>query len=327
MNYREPKLIGLACVALLAIVWFGAKHYATAKAQDAIQGYLIRNNLTSYVTYSDISASPFGTATIYDVKLDCAAYDSVSIGSLKISDVHFKNDQLVSLAIAARFVSLPIISWARRIAFDNPARQAVGLGYTSLTGNLSFRIAYHPGNDEFTASTTADWTDAGSWRINLKLDNFDRSLLYNLSHPTLGFVTNTFNDPSELLSSLARISLADANVTIDNSGLRTRESEVIDAEIPGAARSDSLLTNANVEFAGMRDDLVKAGMTPSAAEQMSTTLASWYADGGKIKLSTQLTQPLPLVTSGPVGAMDTTPRFAFDSVAGFLAATNAEVSR
>ena len=78
----------------------------------------------------------------------------------------------------------------------------------------------------------------------------------------------------------------------------------------------------------MRVDLVKAGMAPSAAERMTTAVASWVADGGKINFSTRLAQPLVLVASGSSSPEDSgMPRPAFTSLAGFIVATNAEVSQ
>jgi hypothetical protein len=77
----------------------------------------------------------------------------------------------------------------------------------------------------------------------------------------------------------------------------------------------------------MRDDLVKAGMAPSDADRMTGTLASWYAEGGKISFRTHMAQPLPLLTYGSAESMDSGPRFAFDNPASFVVATNAEISQ
>lgn len=328
MKLSQIKLIGYACAAILLIGWFVAKHYATATARDMVQGYLIRNNLTRYVTYSDISASPFGTATMYDVKAEYGPDDRVSMKSLRISDVHFKDGQLTGFAIAGRGVNVPIVAFARNAAPDNPFREWLGMGYTSVSGDMALSFGYDSGRSELSASTTGNWTDAGSWRISIRLDNLDQSLVHDLSHPTSELVARTLSDPSALIASLARISLAQADLTIDDSSLQARDREVVDAEVPGPAGSDSRQKVEDPEIAGMRNDLVKAGMAPSAADRMTTTVASWYANGGKISFSTRLAQPLVLIASGSASPMDSgMPRPAFDSLASFIVATNAEVSQ
>lgn len=320
MAAQKNKALIAAGVTLIILGggWMAAKHQATAIAKDRIDGFLIRNNLTSQISYQELSASPFGSATLSGVKLASFSADGVSIGSLEISDVEMKGDQLRAIRIAAEKVDIPLLAMARQQRnADKMVREAIGLGYTSLTGFVSVSLRYDEPKAAIALETSGDIRDLGAWKVKLRLANLDATTintLYGLSNNAaqLGGLA-LLGVMGQAGEALTRLSLAEADIAIDNSGFFKRANEVTDRDMPPDGSS---------EVASVFDEkeLIRAGMAPSEASAARNAVDNWLRKGGSLKVVSSLSQPLPLFRGGNIFAP------SFDSLPGFLVVTKSRIS-
>ena len=323
MMTKQKKIAAAASAAFILLVgggWQFAKHQATNIAQDNIDGFIIRHDLRGKIAYDDLSASPFGSVTLSGVKLKLSPTNSVSIAALDISNVEMKYDQLRSVTLAARGTEIPLLAIAReQRGVDAGLRTMIGMGYTTLKGDLGLSVRYEDMKGILSVETSGNFTDFGAWAAKISLGGIDPnsvSTLYNMAN--VPAETNPFAilaAAGQGLQGLASVSLAQAEVSIDSSGFYKRDSEVIGYDLPpeGAAAQgpESIVDEM---------ELVKAGMAPSEASTTRAAVDSWVRKGGSLKIKTNLAQPLALFRN----ANFLMP--AFSSPAGYLAATKSSIS-
>jgi hypothetical protein len=319
---KQTKIIaGAAIVILVGGGWLFAKHQATSIAQDRIDGWIIRHDLRGKVAYDDLSASPFGSATLTGVKVKVSPTITIGVASLDVSDLEMKYDQLRSVNIAARGMQVPLLAIAREqpLAAGGGLREAVGMGYTTLTGDLSVALRYEDTKGTISFETTADFEDAGSWKVNVSLGGIDPSGIDALNGIASASAQTNGMDilaaAGQGVRSLASLNLTEADVSIDTSGVHRRELEVTNHDVPPDGATSDIRGVIVDEMA-----LVKAGMAPSEASEARTAVDSWFKKGGSLRIVTNLSQPLPLFRNGNFF----TP--AFDSLAGYLTATKSRIS-
>jgi len=320
---KKTLAIGIVIVALVVGAgWTFAKHQATAVAKDRIDGFLIRNGLSTAVTYDDVTASPFGTATLSGVTVRTSKGETIAkIGALKISNVETEGDMLLGVKVSAASFEVPLLALARSQLREPMAVNAIGMGYTTLKGNLSFAESFDDQRRTLSIETTEVVRDLGSVEANLVLGNLNLAALGALANIARAAQQN---NPAALLEGAfagARIfggaTLMEANVTIDNSGWFKRNREITAYDVPvdvsaPVARSDVLTIS----------DLVRAGMSPSDAEATREAIENWLTNGGTLRLETNIGQPVPLFRPGGIFGGQS---FAFSSPAAFLVATKARI--
>lgn len=315
---NKPLIAAGVALIILGGGWMYAKHQATVIAKDRIDGFLIRNNLTAQVSYQDLSASPFGSATLSGVKLASPSGSAVSIGSLEISDVEMKGDQLRAVRISAEKAEVPLLAMARQQRNpDKVLREAIGLGYTSLTGSVDALLRYDEQKAAIDFETSGEIRDLGTWTAKLRVANLDAATintLYALSNNAaqLGGLA-LLSVMGQAGEALTRLSLAEADVAIDNSGLFKRANEITDHDMPSEGA-------AEVSSAFDERELVRAGIAPSEAAITRNTVENWLRKGGSLRVASNLGQPLPLFRGGNIFAP------SFDSLPGFLVATKSRIS-
>lgn len=319
MNTNQ-KIIGGVGAALVVVVggWLFAKHQATSIAHDKIDGFIIRNNLREVVSYADLSASPFGSVSLSGVKVKISPAAAVVVGSLDISDIKMKNDQLYGISLAAKRTELPVLQLARENPRDSSLREAVGLGYTTLTGDLSVAVDFDDAKGTLAFETTGEVKEAGGWKAKLRLAGIDAQAVALLSQMAAsGGKMNGLEMMASAgmqLQRLATVSLAEADFSVDNGGLYKRNQDLTSAEMPVEG-------NAAAPVSGIDEsDLVRAGMAPSEAIATKGAVDNWLKKGGSLRVAANLSQPLPLFRN----ANFFTP--AFDSPAGYLVATKSKIS-
>lgn len=322
MMTKQNKIAAAAGAAILVMIgggWLFAKHQATSIAQDQIDGFIIRHDLRGKIAYDDLSASPFGSISLSGVKLKLSPANIISIASLDISHVEMKYDQLRSITLAARGAEIPLLSIAREQGnADAALRGAIGMGYTTLKGDLGLSLRYEDVKGTLSVETTGTVTDAGSWTAKLSLGNIDPtsvSTLYNMANvPAQANPFAILAAAGQGLQGLASVSLAEADVAIDNAGLYKRDQEITARDLPQEG------TGAEAKPALDEMELVKAGMAPSEASSALAAVDGWMRKGGALKIKTNLAQPLPLFRNANLMLP------AFNSPAGFLAATKSSIS-
>lgn len=321
MLTKQTKIIaGAALVAIVVGGWLFAKHQATTIAQDRIEGFIIRHDLRGKLTYDDLSASPFGSATLKGVKVKISPAITIGVAALDISDVEMKHEQLRKVAVAAHGAEVPLLAIARDEGGGGPVlHQAIGMGYTTLSGDVSLSLDYDDMKGALSFETAGNIKDAGTWKTKISLEGIDPNsvnTLYNLTNmPSQTTAIGLFAAAGQGLQSLASLTLADADITIDNSGVYKRIVEITDQDLP-ADTAAVAVRGATVDDM----ELVKAGMAPSEASAVHAALDNWTNKGGALRLTTNLSQPLPLFRNGNL----LTP--AFTSLGGFLSVTRSRIS-
>lgn len=298
-----------------AVGWTWAGYQATQVAKDRIDGFLIRNNLANDIRYQDLSASPFGTATLKGVTVMASSTNPVTIGSLEVSDLEMKGDQLRGIRVSAQKAEIPVLELARQQR--NPEkmlRDAIGLGYAKMSGGASVAFRYDDQRGTLSVDTTGDLNDVGAWEAHVVVGGISVAAVNDLyalsaSVPQLGGFA-LLGALGQAEETLARTVLVEMEVGIDNGGWFKRSSQIPDQDLPFEGE-----ISAGID----ETQLVHAGMAPSEALSMRQTLDGWVRKGGTLRVTSNLAQPLPLFRGSLLAPN-------FDSVPRFLVAAKARVT-
>lgn len=323
MMSMKTKLLATAAAILLLIGgggWAFARHKATAIARDQVDAYIIRYNLGSKVTYEDLSASPFGSATLSGVRLMLSPTAIITIASLDVSDIEIKSGQIHAISISAHGTQLPLLAIARSGDNNsNMTRNLVGMGYAIMNGDIGASVRYDDQRGTLTFESTGNVQDAGAWKARLSLAKVDPRAMN-----TLYSLPDAINEKNGLVAlmvaregiqGLNSLAIEEADISLDNSGIHERDQQVMDKDLPPDTTDDDAGDAAKDEIS-----MVKAGMTPSEAHATREALGTWMSKGGTLKIATNLSQPLPLFRDGNL----LTP--AFKDPIEFLAETGAHTS-
>lgn len=311
--------IALAAGGAVIVVGGGllfAQHKASSTAKDQIDAFLIRTNLTEAVSYQDISASLFGSATLRGVTIK-SPDGSVAIDKVTISDVETKADRLRGIRIELAGANLPLLDMARRERQPDAATvEAIGLGYQTVVADLSVAFRYRDDKSELTLETAGTAQDAGAWTAKLRLAGIDPATMDMVADLPAKMKDQgdaaLFGVMAQAGQSLGRLALAELDLGIDNSGQAKREREIPDVALP----EDKPALAADID----EKDLVKAGLTPSDAAALHKTVQDWVQKGGKLRMASHLEQPLPLFRNGNIMQP------AITSFGGFLVATKSKIT-
>jgi hypothetical protein len=322
MLTQRNKILAVAGLAIVALGggWLLAKHQAYVAAKDGVDGFIIRHNLTGRVSYGDLSASPFGSATLSDVTVTLSPSAAITIGSLSLADVTMKNDQFRGFSLTAEHARFPLLALAREQR-NGQFADAIGMGYTTLTGKVSLSVHYDDEKNSLTLETATNVDDAGSWEAKIKLGGISPVAVDSLA----GIANLPSQQPNwlqamqvagPLLQTLGGLTVAKMEMAVNIDGIRKRDAQVTNQDLPPEG--------AGAVAPGMSADdemkLVRAGMAPSEAQAARDAVQSWLAKGGTLQIATNLDQPLPVFRNGNI----LTP--SFDGFEGYMAATKSHVS-
>lgn len=317
---RKKLTIGLAAFAVvLGGGWMFAKHQANTIAKDKIDGILIRYNLKGTVAYDDISGSPFGSATLSGVRVTTSPSTTIKAGSLTISDIEMKGDMIQSLSLAAKSVEVPLLAIARDSRRDVTLYDAIGMGYTTLSGNVDVSARFDDQKGVLAFDTSGEASDAGSWKFKLKLGGLNSgtlNALYGMSQATGGDAgLGLLAIAGVGFQALGQLSLSEASLTLDNSGYFKRSKDIPSADIP----MDEGVVVSRV-LAIDETELVRGGMSPSEAQAAREAVGGWMKKGGTLRLDSNLTQPVSLFKRGSMFSP------TFDSLTEYLMVTKSKIS-
>ncbi len=301
--------------------WVLARQHATAQARDLIDGFLIREGVSDKVTYADISASPFGSVSLLGVTMTLSPDVVFRATSVDVSDIAFQGGELRKARVSISSADVPVLAMARADRYNQALRAAVSLGYTSLRGDVSLLLDYDDQRQSLLLETSGTVGDAGGWTARVRVEGIDPSIVSMARRMASSRDVNPLafmGSAMQNMDMLFRIALAEADVTIDNSGIRRREREIVATDVPrtgeaSAQRHPPLDPTA----------LIRAGMTPEAARMSATAAGVWMKDGGRLRMVTGLARPLPLFKRGN-GFAPILP--AFDTTESFLTMTKATIS-
>lgn len=316
---KQHLITGAA--ALVVVLGGGALylgHAASSVAKDRVDGFLIRKDLNSKVSYGGISASMFGSVAIDTVTVTIGPQAKVRLGTVKVDHLDVHGDQLYGAKVTATGVDLVVPDLVRSGMPELAGLAA--LGYKHLKGEVTFAFSYDDGKNSLVVETDGDFDGAGSWKSKFKLEGVQPSLIETVSD----FAQKGGANPLAALglmfqgaAAFTTVQIADVDVTVDDRGIHQREAEFPDTALPpdtGAAPAKAAI--------GERD-LIKAGLNPSEAQDTAKTISAFVANGGTLHIRSDLDQPRPLFKPGN-GFMPVVP--AINSAAEFLALTKAKVS-
>lgn len=320
---KKPKFwfaIASALVIVSAIGFWAAQNKATTVAKDKIDTFLVRNNLSHMVSYGDISASIFGSATLSDVRITTNPGAITHIGSLEISDLELNGSALKSISLSGQSIEIPVLALARANPRSGLLRTAIGLGYTTLDGQLSLSLETENNGSQALIHSAATMKGAGSWDATVKLGGVDSGSIGNLSQKAFSAMTSHqvlawLVIMAEGMDVAKQMTLIESNITIENNGLIEHGKEFPDLSLPASERGD---TPASSQFTSAHN-LIQYGLTVAEAERTSSTLQSWAQNGGTLKLTSNLSHPISIVGDGRNSP------FIFSSLDSFIAQTKSMV--
>jgi hypothetical protein len=323
VRYRTPAAIAaVGCAVLLAGGYVVAQHQASAVAKARIAAFLSRTGLSSSVTYEEISASPFGTATLSKVTLKVPGQGTVArIGSLDISGVDTKGDTLLGVKLAARSVDVPVLQIARNDREATFAAELLGYGYTSLKGNITIAVRFGDADRTLGLTISGDSADLGSLSGSVKLGSVDPSLVGIIM--AAAAIPQQANPMALMLEGQAAEQKAIGATFVSLSfNLNMRGFLDRTRALPKTAIPRDIGTAEPSERLGAETRLVQAGLDQEKAKAIETAGDRFLA-GDSVRFRTNIDQPLALFrNSGLFGS----PAFAFSDPAEFVVATKAEIS-
>lgn len=323
---RNIAAVAVATAVVLAGGgWALAKRYASQQARDAIGSILVRYRLSDTVSYDDISASPFGTVTIWGPAVAISPNIYTRAAVLDLTEIQRKDDEIRRVRVSARGIAVPVLAMARTQQGSPLFQYAAKLGYTMINGDASILVDFDDQRQSFILETEGDARDAASWRVAIKIGGIDRDLL------PLAQVLSGWQMPNSLaermmmvdvamksLDKLTRIVLEHVEVKIDNTGLSRRQRELVDSDV-ALDRPEERAAVPPLD----EDALIRAGVSQATARDAVTAVRNWVDNGGTLRVVTRLDRPLPLFRNSSVlGEL----RLAFPTPEKFLAVTRATIS-
>lgn len=301
---RKKIVISAAAVAvLLGIGWTFVKHQATSAARDRIEAFLIRSKLYSNVAYRGVSASPFGSVTLSDVTIrDFDGAVVAKIGSLEFSNMETKEDLLMGIKVTADSFEMPLLPLARGKWHTPMIVSAIGMGYATLKGTLSLSGRFDDQRQTLSIETDDDIQDVGLLDAKIQLDNINSLMLRDAATEEEKVRSQQDSAPASFLMSIfinmqslvVSATLEKANVTVNNTGYFKRSHEITDSDMPShttpSARTGNMQAPTPLEIA-----FVRGGLSTSEAKASVAALENWDANGGVLNVTTNITQPIPLV--------------------------------
>lgn len=331
------KIAGGLVVSILLIGggWMYAAQKAKTIATDQIEGFLIRSNLGTVVTYKAVSASPFGSSVrVEGISFAISPTANATIDTLKISAIQVKDEMLLGLDVSAEGVEIPLLALSQNNNFPGAAmgfsgNDLIGLGYTTITGQLSMSAQLDSNTNTYTIKSSAGADDIGDAEYTLKVGGFTPALLNSINSGIVAagddqqqlqrYFMNMFST-SGLLNQLT---LAGLDAHIDNGPVYRRLRAIPNTALPsedGAAPASAAVIAAGVDVTA----LVRAGFSPSEAKQTSEILTNWLKNGGSLRIATNITRPLPLFLQSGYGAGQ--PAQWLTSSQAFIAATRVKIT-
>ncbi|MGO2957774.1 MAG: hypothetical protein ACTIDN_01885 [Acetobacter sp.] len=287
---------GVGLIVLAGVGWGVVRHEASTIADKKVQDFLTQSGLSPYVKYESVSATPFGSVTLHNVQVQFARAGSppLKIGALSASGLSSSSTLPNSLDLTASDIDCPLNDVGTYTGGTFRGEGLRTLGYTHVTGNAS--LSYTLSGQTLRFASQSDFDKIGGWTVNFDLGGVPVEQLKALS----GMVQNNPEQSFLMLMQLASQSnsavLNSASLKLDNSGLVERAQAVPNTQFP------------------------QTETVPDAA----SPLEKWTIQGGKLTVTAQPQQPLPVMTQGFLGQPTLNP--AFNTLRQFIAATHADVT-
>jgi hypothetical protein len=261
----------------------------------------------------------------------------INVGALSISNITKSGGQVTGGTITVAGFDIPALQLLRADAGPGDVISSITpisflptfltLGYTDITGNATFSV--RPGDtvNTYRIESSGNIRDAGSWRFSADFGNVPSTLSSGISQLSARSSMTALLSAIPTFESFANINLGGLNLTINDAQFHDRNASLTFQATPSDRRGF-------IFWPVNRGLLVQNGMSSDAANQIVKTFYGWQNDGGTLRISTNLNQPLPLITmsssdnpllAGLLGS-DNIPQPTVSSLEDFFAKTNAQVS-
>ncbi|HUB49809.1 MAG TPA: hypothetical protein VMB73_32960 [Acetobacteraceae bacterium] len=315
---------GAVAVAVLAAGGFYfAKQQADETARRQVSAFLLRSGLSGRVSYKDVSGSPFGSATLSNVLIRQPDGAIVAkVGALQVSGLETSGNAVTAVSLSGSGVEIPTLAFIRSNPDIPVSTVLLGLGYTTLKGNAS--LSFHMDDARQTLALTlgGKFDNFGTFEATVTLGGLTSAVEtialqmanaqtdeQQIGAATLGLTA--------LQSTLNSVSLVKADITVDDSGLFQRRTQITDQSVP----TDHPPPQQGPGAADVAN-LVRAGMDPDAARSDVDAVRGWLSNGGTLHVETRNDSPLPFMQGGLFGG----PSPVFRDPRAFLVATRARVT-
>lgn len=294
-RYRTLIMASGAGVAILAgLGWVAGCHEASRIANQKLHDVLDQAGLAPYVQYASVSASPFGNITVYDVKIRVSENDvhPVTIASVSVSGLSSSQTVPNALSLSARHVECPIGTANTLTAGDLSETKLSALGYSSITGDIA--LSYRLADRTLAFESNADFVQMGGWNVSFNLVDVPGTVFGSVSSL---MQAGGFNPIvlMQMAQQFSTIKLQNADMQFDNRGFVQRLHAIPDTPFP-------------------QDQTLPGNATP---------FAQWNNQGGKLRIITQLEEPLPIMQSRfPYSSLFNP---AFSNLDSFITRTHATV--
>lgn len=268
-KYRRWLMAGAGGMGCLLLAGWGMMHHlATEKATKSVHDALLSANLLDVVQYDGVSASPFGTVWLSNVKWHVTPNADITIASLGISNIDTAHPVPHHLDISASGMDIPVqklLNSGSGMMMPDVLNRFVHAtardGYNNLRGSFELAYRLQDAKSLMDIRTSATLDDYVSWKGHVELSQFSSVLLdpslFALLSPNKrginGFLV--FN----ILQSMSRVSVQNEDITLDTTPQARREKELPGTPLPvdeaNAPKNAMIAIKENqARRAGLSDD-------------------------------------------------------------------------
>jgi hypothetical protein len=299
---RRSILLGSAAMlaALLGGGWLLARQEAIYSARREVPAVLARLGLAGTISYTDLTASPFGSVTLEHVTWRDGP-QLVPIDSVTVSNVAQAPSGLRRGTLRVKGMAIPIVPMRENLP-PGIGNTLLGLGYIAPRTDLDASLDLDDASRMLSADINARAADLGSAVIHLRLSGITTAVLAPLAAAyaqKFGLQSDQRFGPEGMfamqtaLETLTRLALVEASITLDDGPFAARAVAVPAQSMPDESASPDEQERAQRFLTGLVG--LVAPDDEAAAQQAAQ---SWLKDGGRLVISVDPTSPVGLFTAG-----------------------------
>jgi hypothetical protein len=267
---RQMALVALGTLVVCCGVVFAlAQRQANAVARAEVPRFLARHGLQRAITYQSIAASPFGSVTLNGVVVH-AGPTPIAVASLTIRNVIMGPQGARRATLSFNRAVAPLLELARTQDAPLLLHSLLGLGFTAVFVNGTVDVAIDDARRTAEMTVSAQAADIGTLHAHASLGGIDAARFDRLLSPAGSSAQATHG-----------LTLAAADISLDDAPLFARAQRVPDASIPDEAGNFTPIPPEDAaDFAGFvpPGDIVQA----------------WLAHGGALTIKVNPPTPIPL---------------------------------
>ncbi|WP_142850619.1 hypothetical protein [Telmatospirillum sp. J64-1] len=300
------KVVGAAVIAGALLLGGGlviANNMASKEAERRVEDFIYDNKLRDFVRYDGVSASVLsGSATLNNVTLTSgpSLEKPVLIKRLTLSDYKEEEGNLVSVKLAAEGIEIPVTAIARSGEMDAELDLLVGMGYGTMTGSamLGYKITSRDRRIDLQMKVDLDDAMAVDWELGLA--GIDHRQVADMVRNAHSLQDGNMMTLVEIASMVTRLELASVNIDIRDKGANSRSFELLsEGDFTRKPAAEVAKTGREKLLAQLTEELHAVGFNEREAAALSQTLVNSSREGGRLRVKSDISRPLPVFVSSP----------------------------